>query len=111
MKRGDVVIVCLPGDYGKPRPAVIVQNDPLNAAGASIIVCPLTSHLVDAPSLRVDIAPTPRNGLRRPSQVMADKIMTLDKRRIGKVIGRLTAEDMHRVDAALLFVLALTDPT
>ena len=94
MERGDVITVCLPGDYGKPRPAVIVQCDLLNAEADSVIVCPLTTHLVDAARICVDIAPAPRNGLRQPSQVMVDKIMTVPRRRIGEVIGRLAAVDI-----------------
>src|SRR5215467_10484352 len=69
MRRGDVVTVAAGGDYGKPRPAVIVQTDAFPASHASVVVCQLTSELVDAPDFRVSVDPTPENGLRVTSQV------------------------------------------
>ena len=64
MKRGDVVTVAAAGDYGKPRPAVIVQTDALPETHASVVICQMTSEIVDAPDFRVTIDPTKRNGLR-----------------------------------------------
>src|SRR6204780_5866648 len=70
MQRGDVVTVAAAGDYGRPRPAVIVQTDAFPKNHASVVVCQLTSDLVDAPDFRVTIEPRPQNGLRLRSQVM-----------------------------------------
>ena len=78
MRRGDVVTVAAAGDYGKPRPAVIVQTDAFPENHASVVVCQLTSELVDAPDFRVTIEPTPENGLRLKSQVMTDKPVTVN---------------------------------
>jgi len=105
VKRGDVVTISAPGDFGKPRPAVIVQTDHLNADHASIIVCPLTSHVVDAPLLRITVEPAPENGLARPSQIMADKLLTLRREKVGSRIGHLDAGIMERLERSLLFVL------
>src|SRR5690348_7504456 len=88
MRRGDVVTVAAIGDYGKPRPAVIVQTDAFPKSHASVIVCPMTSDVVDAPAFRVTIEPSPENGLRTTSQVMADKPVTIRRSRIGRQIGR-----------------------
>ena len=77
MQRGDVVIVAAAGDTGKPRPAVIVQTDAFPENHASVVICQLTSELVDAPDFRVTIEPNPENGLRFKSQVMADKPITV----------------------------------
>ncbi len=52
MRRGDVVLVAVPGDYGKPRPAVVIQTDLANETHASFVVCPMTSYIQDAPLFR-----------------------------------------------------------
>lgn len=109
MRRGDLVTVAAAGDYGKPRPAVIVQSDAFPQNRTSVVVCQLTSELVDAPDFRVTIEPTPANGLRRKSQVMADKPVTVRRERIGQKIGRLGHQDMARLGIALAFVLGLAD--
>jgi mRNA interferase MazF len=109
MRRGDVVVVAAAGDYGKPRPAVIVQTDALPPAHASVIVCQMTSELADAPDFRVTVEPSEANGLRVRSQVMADKPVTLRRERIGQTIGRLAADDLRRLNAALAFVVGLAD--
>jgi mRNA interferase MazF len=109
MRRGDVVTVAAAGDYGKPRPAVIVQSDAYPDNHASVVVCQLTSELADAPDFRVTIEPTPENGLRLKSQVMADKPVTVRRERIGKKIGRLQKQDLARLGIALVFVLGLAD--
>jgi mRNA interferase MazF len=109
MHRGDVVAVAVPGDYGKPRPAVIVQTDAFPDSHASIVVCQMTTRLVDAPDFRVTIDPTEENGLRATSQVMADKPVTVRRERIGQRIGRVGADDMARLNAALAFVMGLAD--
>jgi mRNA interferase MazF len=109
MKRGDVVIVAAPGDYGKPRPAVIVQTDAFPPAHASVVICQMTSEIVDAPDFRVTIDPNPENGLRVRSQVMVDKPVTVRRERIGQFTGRLTGEDIGRLNVALAFVMGLAD--
>jgi mRNA interferase MazF len=109
MRRGDLVTVAAAGDYGKPRPAVIVQTDAFPENHASVVVCQLTSDLVDAPDFRVTIEPGPENGLRLKSQVMADKPVTIRRQRIDQKIGRLGNQDMARLGAALAFVLGLAD--
>ena len=109
MRRGDVVIVAAAGDYGKPRPAVIVQTDAFPEAHASVIVCQMTSDLADAPDFRVTIQPRAGNGLREVSQIMADKPVTLRRERIGQVVGHLTDDEIGALDASLAFVMGLAD--
>ncbi len=109
MRRGDVVTVAAAGDYGKPRPAVIVQTDALPAGHASVIVCQMTSECSDAPDFRVTIEPTEKNGLRVRSQVMADKPVTVRRERIGRQVGRLEDKDVARINTALAFVMGLAD--
>ncbi len=107
MKRGEVVTVALPGDYGKPRPAVIVQADLFNDTHASITVVPVTSSLVNAPLFRLAIEPSPRNGLRTLSQLMVDKLTTVRRERIGATIGLLEPEPMTRLNRALALWLGI----
>src|SRR6476620_6226285 len=108
MRRGDVITVAAAGDFGKQRPAVIVQTDALPESLASVVICQLTSEIVDAADFRVTVAPTSENGLRVPSQ-MADKPVTVRRTRVGRHIGRLTAEDMARLNTGLAFVIGLSD--
>ena len=109
MRRGDVVTVAAAGDYGKPRPAVVVQTDALPLEHASVIVCQMTSDLSDAPDFRVTVEPSAENGLRAPSQVMADKPVTIRRERVGDRIGRLSERDIAKVSIALAFVMGLAD--
>jgi len=106
-RRGDVVTCAPPGEFGKPRPAVIVQSDLFNATHASVTLCPITSHDVDAPLFRVILKPTAGNGLKRESQAMADKLTTLRTERIAAVIGRLSDDEVQRLDEALMRWLGL----
>ena len=109
MRRGDVVTVAVSGDFGKPRPAVIVQTDALPDDHGSVIVCQMTSQIANAPHLRVMVDPSEQNGLQVRSQVMADKPAAVRRERIGRKIGRVSPVEMSRVNTALAFVLGLTD--
>jgi mRNA interferase MazF len=109
VKRGDVVTVAASGDYGKPRPAVIVQTNALPAEHASVIVCQMTSDIAEAPDFRITVEPTEKNGLRTRSQVMADKPVTIRRERVGRRIGSLDEKDVDRLNVALAFVMGLAD--
>ena len=109
MKRGDVVVVAATGDYGKPRPAVIVQTDAFPETHISAVVCQMTSEIVEAPDFRVTIDPSERNGLRIRSQIMADKPVTVRRAGIAQSIGHLDDGDIARLNVALAFVMGLAD--
>lgn len=106
MRRGDLVTVALQGDYGKPRPALIIQADQFDALG-SVVILPLTSTLIDAPLLRPTIEPSPKNGLRTPSQIMLDKPMTVKAEKIGPAFGHLDDLVMIGVSRSLALFLGL----
>lgn len=107
MKRAEVWTVAGGPDYaGKPRPAVILQDD-VFAATASLIVCPLTTYLLDAPLIRLPIEPTKQNGLRAASHLMVDKITTIAKSKLQQRVGKLAEEDMIRLNRAVLVFLGL----
>jgi mRNA interferase MazF len=107
MKRGDVWTVSGGGDYtGKPRPAVIVQDDDFDAT-QSITICVFTTDPTEAPLFRIPIEPSDRNGLHAPSNLMVDKITTVAKAKLGSKIGRLDDEDILRLNQAILVFLGL----
>ena len=104
MKRGDIVTIALQGDYGKPRPALVIQSD-LFAEHPSVTVLPVTSERRDAPLFRIDVEPSDGNGLRKISAVMVDKPQTVARTRIGSTIGRLDDDSMLAVTRALAVFL------
>ena len=107
MRRGDLVTIAISGDYGKPRPALVIQSDQF-AGTATVTVLLLSSTLVDAPLIRLDVAPAPGNGLQRPSQLMVDKPMTVKREKIGDVFGRLDDSAMVAVNRALAVFLGFS---
>ncbi|CAM5786814.1 type II toxin-antitoxin system PemK/MazF family toxin [Castellaniella caeni] len=105
MQRGDLVVVSLPGAYGKPRPALVIQSN-LLAELNSVIICPVTSELRNA-AFRVTIDPDASNGLQVRSQVMVDKISTLPRARTGPIFGHLDHEAIRAIERALLVVTGI----
>jgi len=107
LKRGEVWTVSGGAPYtGKPRPAVIVQEDRFDST-SSITLCAFTTDPIDAPLLRMLIEPTDRNGLVDASRLMVDKITTVPKSRLGRRIGELNDEDILRLNRALTVFLGL----
>ncbi|KIH75431.1 transcriptional modulator of MazE/toxin, MazF [Geoalkalibacter ferrihydriticus] len=100
MKRGDLVLVAVPGAFGKPRPALIVQSD-LFAEHPSVTICLLSSHLQPTPLFRYTVEPLPENGLTVKSQVQVDKLMTLPRSKAGQKIGILTDQQMQEMTRLL----------
>ena len=107
MKRAEIWTVAGGPDYaGKPRPAVILQDDAFEGT-ASTTVCPFTTHLVDAPLIRLLIEPSRVNGLHVASQLMVDKVTTVSKAKLQKRVGKLGDEDVVRLNRAVLVFLGL----
>jgi mRNA interferase MazF len=105
--RGEIFTVAGGGDYtGKPRPAVIVQDDSFDAT-ASVTFCAFTTDPTEAAIFRVPVEPSEQNGLRETSSLMVDKLTTVDKRRIGTRIGRLEDQEVVRLNRAILVFLGL----
>ncbi|MDB5620023.1 type II toxin-antitoxin system PemK/MazF family toxin [Tardiphaga sp.] len=104
MRRGEIVSVVIAGDFGKPRPALIVQANQFSDI-PSLAVLPLTSDLRNVPAVRIDVDPDTSNGLMLPSQIMVDKIVTVETNKIGARIGQLSGEGMAAVDRALAVFL------
>jgi mRNA interferase MazF len=106
VRRGDFVTVALRGDFGKPRPALIVQADHF-AKLTTLTVLPVTSTVVDAPLLRLTVEPDEHNHLAHTSQVMIDKLVTLRRDRVGEPFGRASDELMLAVNRALAVFLGI----
>lgn len=107
MKRGEIWTVAGGKDYaGKPRPVVVVQEDSFDGTD-SITVCAFTTDQTEAPLFRLPVAPTERNGLRASCRLMVDKITTVPKSKVGSRIGRLSDEDVLRLNQAMLVFLGL----
>lgn len=102
MRRGTVVVVAAKGAYtGKPRPALVVQSDLFNPTHQSVTICPITSDCVDAPLFRVPLPPGERTGLKSPSQIMVDKIVSVPRSSIGNEIGHCNEDELIAAEAAL----------
>ena len=108
MRRGDIVTVSVRGDYGKPRPAVVVQSDRLDGSD-SVLVCLLTSTMRAAPLHRLSLEPGAETGLRQKSQVMVDKIFAIRRDKCGPPIGRIGCEALIGLDHVLALVLGLAE--
>jgi mRNA interferase MazF len=106
VKRGDLVTVALQGDFGRPRPALVIQSDLFDETG-TVVVLLLSGDIVNAPLFRLTIAPGVENGLRKGSQVMIDKVMSLKREKVGPAFGRLSEDELQSVTRSLAVFLGL----
>lgn len=104
--RGDIVTIAAQGDYGKPRPALVIQANQFSEH-SSLTVLPISSTLVDAPLLRVTIQPSPENGLHKVSQVMVDKILTIRRDKVGACIGQVDADVLIQIERCLAIFVGI----
>ena len=108
MRRGSLVTVAVQGDYGKPRPAVVIQSDAMGDTD-SVLLCLLTSTLRDAPLFRLTLEPDARNGLQARSQVMVDKIMAVRRDRCGPAFGRIDDAALLSLNRLLALIVGIAD--
>lgn len=106
MRRGDFVTIAMQGDFGKPRPALVIQADQFDEHD-TVTVLPVTSALVAAPLLRITVQPDAGNGLQKPSQVMVDKAMTVKRNQLGPSFGRIDADALVAVERCLVVFLGI----
>lgn len=107
MRRAEIWTVAGGADYtGKPRPAVIVQDDRFDTD--SVTICPFTTDPTGAPLFRLDIAPSATNGLRDASRLMVDKITTVRRSRLGDRLGTLDDADVVRLNRAMVVFLGIS---
>ena len=111
MKRGEIWTVAGGKGYaGKPRPVVILQDDRFDMTDSTTI-CAFTTDPTDAPLFRLLIEPNESNGLRAACRLMVDKITTVPKSKMGARIGRLTDQDIVRLNRAVLVFLGIAAPS
>jgi mRNA interferase MazF len=108
MRRGDVITVSAPGDYGKPRPAVVIQSDRLDDTD-SVLLCLMTTTERDASFYRIAVEPVPSTGLRMLSEIMADKIVTVRREKCSNPVGRLDQLTMLALNRTLALVIGIAD--
>ena len=106
-KLGSIVSIAVQGDFGKPRPALLIQSDMFNEAHATLTVLLISSELIDAPLFRLTIEPDQSNGLTQQSQIQVDKAMTVRREKVGQVIGRVDDAMMVQVNRALAIWIGL----
>jgi len=108
MKRGDIITISAPGDYGKPRPAVVIQSDRFLRT-KSVLVCPMTTTEVASPLFRLLVAPLPETGLREMSYAMTEKLTPIQREKCGPVMGRLSDQALLDLDEMLAVITGLAD--
>lgn len=100
VNRGDFVTIAMPGDFGKPRPALVIQSDQFKEH-ATVTILLVTTTLIEAPLFRVSVQPGKKNGLQKSSQVMVDKVMTVKRNKLGAAFGTASDEVMLEVGRCL----------
>jgi len=108
LKRGTIAAVVVPGAYGKPRPALVIQSD-LFQDHPSLTILPITSELRDTPLFRISVTPDPTNGLLQRSQIMVDKIQSVPVEKARERIGTLDEATMLTVSRSLALFLGFAD--
>ena len=102
LARGAIVSFGERGEYTrKPRPGLVIQRTSTLDHSATVTLCGLTTTAVVNSRTRVTLHPSAINGLRLPSFVMVDKISSISRERIGKLIGHLEPSEMEAVDLSL----------
>jgi mRNA interferase MazF len=95
VKRGEVYWVNLDPTIGteikKPRPALIVSPDDMNAALPRVIIAPLTSQ-GQALGCRPEI-----QFAGKPARILLDQLRSVDKRRLAGKMGEIELEKWHSV--------------
>lgn len=106
MNRGDLVTIATQGEFGKPRPALVIQADQF-AGQVAVTVLPVTSTLVAAPLLRISVESSPGNGLHKSALVMVDKTMTVKREKVGAAFGRIDADALLEVEGCFALFLGI----
>lgn len=89
------------------RPVVIIQNDIGNKHSPTVIVAAITSQNPSKGVLPTHCYLGAESGLERPSIILLEQLRTIDKRRLGHYIGRLSQKRIEKMDRALMVSLDL----
>lgn len=88
------------------RPCVIVSNDVANYHSKTVVVLPCTTAIKNDIPTHVHFKNV-ENGL--VNVVMAEQIVTIDKRQIGEYIGMLDETTMSEINTAMMLELGIND--
>ncbi|MBU2738649.1 type II toxin-antitoxin system PemK/MazF family toxin [Acidithiobacillus concretivorus] len=106
MMRGDLVTIAMQGDFGKPLSALVIQANPFSEHSSTSVLL-ITSTLVVAPLLRITVQPNAENCLKKPSQVMVDKVMTVKRDKVGPSFGHIDADALVEIERCLAVFLGI----
>jgi mRNA interferase MazF len=105
--RGDIIVVSAPGDYGKPRPPLVLQSNAFKMTDSVVVALITSDQHPDAALFRKSVVPSDGNGLRQPSDVMLDKLVSLPRKKVSTAIGHLTSTEMAEITASLALFLGM----
>jgi mRNA interferase MazF len=108
LKRGDLLPIAIPGDFGKPRPAIVLQTDRVTFTD-TVLVCMITSDLTEHSPFRVNVPNNQQTGLRKPSQIMTDKTYSVLRSKCGPVFGGVNDDVLEALRTALGFIMGFSD--
>lgn len=111
-KRGEVYITDLNPGFGrevhKKRPALVISNNTLNQAAATVIMLPFSSTVPQAISPEM-VRIRRFKGLDKDSVILTDQIRSVDQVRLIKKIGRLSKSQLSEVEDTLKLVLGMIE--
>ena len=109
--RGDIYLIDLGTHFGSEqggcRPVLVIQNNVGNHFGPTLIVAPITSRFNKKANQPTHFALVGVNNLTSPSVVLAEQILTIDKSRVIKYLGKVSEEQMQNIDKAIMVSLGL----
>ena len=88
-------------EMNKNRPCLVISPDEMNDYVRTVIIVPLTSTVRALPT-RVLIKATPRSGLKNDSYAAVDQLKTIDKSRLGSLIGEISEAEKRDITDVLL---------
>lgn len=110
-RRGDIYLVDLGTNVGSEqggcRPVLLLQNDVGNHFAPTLIVAPVSSRYWKKLKQPTHSLIEGIQYLTSPSVVLAEQIITIDKKRVMKYLGKVSEEQMQNIDKAVKISLGL----
>lgn len=113
-RRGDIYLVDLGMNVGSEqggcRPVLLLQNDVGNHFGPTLIVAPVTSRYWKKSKQPTHTLIEGIQNLSSPSVVLTEQLLTIDKVRVMKYLGKVPEDQMQNVNKAVMVSLGLKQP-
>lgn len=110
-KRGEIYLVCLDPTVGseinKTRPALIISNDINNKYANTVTIIPITTATEKVYPFETLLFPKD-SGLTKVSKLKCNQIRTIDKKRLIKLIGKVSQEKLKEIKKALFIHLGIS---